>query len=55
MKNQITGTIPSTIVQMKGLLGISLRFNRISGTIPPLTSDSSLTALYLECSFFLFF
>ena len=47
-KNQLTGTIPSDISNLSGLIDLDLGINSLSGDIPDLDSLDNLKFLYLD-------
>ena len=47
-KNQLTGTLPSDIANLSGLIDLDLGINSLSGDIPDLGSLDSLKFLYLD-------
>ena len=47
-KNQLTGTLPSDIANLSGLIELDLGINSLSGDIPDLSSLDNLKFLYLD-------
>jgi hypothetical protein len=46
--NNMSGVLPATIVNLTGMNTLWLRFNQLTGSVPSLSTMTSLTSIYLD-------